>query len=138
MKDEKNIIDYKKRFCNTLVGKWTTIEGTFFMMSDFFEFEQNGKGLWLQSSGSGEQTVYFEWKIETPFIVNIMETKTEYSILGVVEESFENELDERSWITQEYEFKVIKNDCGEQVALCNIGSEHFYYATNRIGFSTNF
>ncbi len=132
MLDKTDIELYKRKFQRTLVGKWITIEGTFFLMTDTFEFFPDGKGTWIQSSGSGECVTYFDWNIDEPFVVNILETKVEY--LPDSEATEDNQEDEiKQWHKLEYDFKVISNDCGNEIALCNKDSELFYFATHRVG-----
>lgn len=136
MADKLDIELYKNRFQNSLVGKWTTIEGTFSIMSDTFEFYEDGKGIWTQSSGSGECVTYFNWKIDEPFVVNILETKVEYlPDSGTADDNQKADIEQ--WHKLEYDFKIISNDCGNEIALCNKNSELFYFAMQRIGLQKN-
>ncbi len=102
-------------------------------MSETFEFYLNGTGIWIQSSGSGDYKTYFDWKIERPFVIKILETKIEDS--SDPEPEFWDE--EAIWREFEYEFKLISNDCGNEIALCNKGSDYFYVSTQRMGYSNN-
>jgi hypothetical protein len=134
MIDKTEIELYNHKFQETLVGKWITIEGTFSMMSDTFEFFQNGQGIWIQASGSGVCKTYFDWKINEPFVINILETKVEYlpDDCNVNSDNNQDDYTDR-WNKFEYRFMEITNDCGNEIALCNKDSELFYFAMHRVG-----
>lgn len=130
LKDKLEIT--KLKYKNTLVGKWSTIEGTYFISEDFFEFHQDGTGYWKESSMSGSlKTTFFKWSIEVAYTVQIKETKVVFDDNGIIEE-FEEECE---WDIIQYDFKIITNDCGQDIALCNIDSELFYFARLRIGLT---
>lgn len=131
MLGEKDIELYNCKFQKSLVGKWISVEGSFFLMSETFEFYSDGTGIWIQFSGSGDCKTYFDWKIERPFVLQIRETKIEDG--SEDEPVFESE--DYSWREIEYKFTIISNDFGNAIALCNKGSEYFYFSQQRIGFS---
>ncbi|MBC7863704.1 MAG: hypothetical protein IAF38_12065 [Bacteroidia bacterium] len=107
---------YNRKFKSSLIGKWTSAEGTFAMMTDDFEFLENGKGTWLSSSSMGEREFKFDWREKADYTIEIREEG------------------EENWIEIEYEFKIIEHDCGKEVILCQKNSEKFYLAVTRIAF----
>lgn len=127
----KDIALYQHKFRLSLVGRWITIEGSFSLMSETFEFYSDGTGVWIQSSGSGDCKTYFDWKIEQPFVLQIRETNVVYDS----DDSPDFEYEEDAWDEFGYEFKEIANDCGHEIALCNKDEEHFYFSDQRIGYA---
>ena len=124
---------YKERFANSLVGNWSSIEGTFSLMSETIEFYPDGKGTWTESSGSGTCSTYFSWRINTPFVLEML---TEYMDDGTDEpEDQEDDDEEEKWIAIRYDFRIISNDCTKQIALCSNNSETFCGSITRIGLA---
>lgn len=117
MKDSERINLYRNRFRNSLIGKWTSAEGTFQMMEDEFNFSEDGKGTWISTSGSGEETIHFEWREKAPFTIEM------------------REVGEGNWMEINYDFKIMENDLCKEVILCQKDSNRFYLAITRVSYS---
>lgn len=50
---------YRNRFKHSLTGKWSSVEGTFSIQSDKFDFFENRNGYWLSQVGSYENKISF-------------------------------------------------------------------------------
>ena len=86
--DSEIINLYRNRFKRSLIGKWTSAEGTFPMMFDEFFFNPDGKGTWLSGSGSREYQTKFEWREKADLVIEIRE-------------------EEENWVEINYDFRVI-------------------------------
>lgn len=112
----KMIETYRERFKYSLIGTWTSDEGTFQMMQDTFVFYEDGKGVWTSLSGGDKHQIGFYWKPKSIRTIEMRETKQDH------------------WVEIKYDFKVIRHDIGETIILCEEGSDTFYWAVTRVTF----
>lgn len=111
------IIDlYRIKFKHSLVGKWATNQGTFMMQTDIFEFFKNGKGVWVSLNSGEENKLNFEWKENALLTIYIREEG------------------EEEWTEVKYDFKIVENDVGKEVILCQNNLNTFYFAVNRVSY----
>lgn len=117
MNSKNKLNTYNSKFNRSLVGKWVTIEGSFNLLTDSFEFFANGKGIWLCSGTMSSTKFNFEWRESDAFTIEI-------KLEG-----------DNIWDKIDYNFKEIETDTGNHIVLCQNGSDFFYLATTRIGYS---
>ena len=123
MNNESIINEYKSRFQHNLIGKWSTKAGTFLMMTDTFEFKADGTGIWIITSGMGEEIINFEWRTKAAFTIEFREIDDDFA-----------ETDD--WVTINYDFKLLKTDVSEAIILVQKDSNTFYLAQTQIGLLT--
>lgn len=121
MENTTLINQYKSKFQHNLIGKWSTKEGAFLMMTDIFEFKADGTGIWIIASGMGEDIINFEWKPKVAFTIEFREIDEEYDEIN-------------DWITINYDFKLLKTDVSEEVILMQGNRDTFYLAQTKIGY----
>jgi len=121
MKDSQLLNLHKTKFRHTLVGKWSSTEGTFQMMQDVFNFHLDGNGTWETFSQMlGDRKINFQWKEKAPYVIELREEG------------------EQSWVKIMYDFKIIENDVSKEVILystnSNLEKDTFYLAMTRISY----
>ncbi len=124
MKNAVLIKQYRSKFQHNLIGKWSTKAGTFLMMTDTFEFKADGTGIWIITSGMGEEVINFEWRTKAAFTIEFREIDNDFA-----------ETDD--WVTINYDFKLLKTDVSEAIILFQEDRDTFYLAQTKIGLLGN-
>ncbi|UQA59956.1 hypothetical protein [Polyangium aurulentum] len=127
-----NVIDprieqARARFARSLVGSWSTAQGTFgVMMAQHWEIRPDGSGRFVDTGvlGYPKSETRFEWRQDQPFVFELRETELIEYGPGDHADSDENdendENDDHPWVAISYDFVVIRTDVGEQIGLIDI------------------
>lgn len=131
MDNAKEIEAYRERFNRAPLGQWSTAVGTFSsMMDQVWEFYPDGTGKYTDygAFGGAQGETFFEWR-------ELADRTIEFRVTQWVEvdwDETEDEVEEdkaediegpMNWITIRYDFKVVQHDCGDEVAMYDVGQQ---------------
>jgi hypothetical protein len=126
MENDPRIEDARQRFAHSLVGRWSTAQGTFdIVMGEHWEFREDGTGRMVNtgSFGSPRGETRFEWRQSGDFEIELKmgEYVPSYPDDVVKAEDYGDEDVEDDWFRFRYHFEIIEHDCGTEVGLIGIG-----------------
>ena len=124
MKNAVLIKQYQSKFQHNLIGKWSTKAGTFLKMTDTFEFKADGTGIWIITSGMGEEIINFEWRTKAAFTIELREIDDDFA-------------ESDDWLIINYDFKLLQTDVSEAIILFQENRDTFYLAQTKIGLLGN-
>ncbi len=118
----QQIEEARRRFSRSLVGRWSTAQGTFGAVLDqHWEFHPDGTGKFTDTGpfGHPQAETSFEWRQESDFVIEFRITGATY-----FDEESSSEVDgqddpdeEEKWLTIQYTFISVPTDCGGVVGL---------------------
>lgn len=111
----------RARYARSLVGSWSTAQGTFgVMMAQHWEIRPDGSGRFIDTgySATPSSETRFEWRQDQPFVFELRETEVvEYGPVDPTDSDEGDETDDSPWIAITYDFIVVRTDVGEQIGL---------------------
>jgi len=114
---QRQITAARRSFARSLVGRWSTAQGTFDkVMGQHWEIRSNGTGRYIDSGPFGEprSETQFNWRQAQDFVFELqITTFVEYQSDFVADD------DEAPypWRAIRYDFIIVPTDCGEFVGI---------------------
>ena len=114
------IEESRRRFARSLVGRWSTAQGTFdTVMGQHWEIRPDGTGRFTYTGpfGHPRSETRFAWRQSEPFVFELR--LTDYMALEL---DYASELDDedRAWQAIRYDFVAVPTDSGLQVGLIDV------------------
>ena len=117
MEVQFRIEEARRRFAQSLVGSWSTAQGTFDMvMAEHWEVRPDGTGRFTDTGpfGHPRSETRFEWRQGEPFVFELR--LTEYVAISPDDDG-ELDDDDRKWKAVRYDFVEVPTDVGPLVGL---------------------
>jgi hypothetical protein len=120
---EAQIDEARRRFARSLVGRWTTAQGTFdAVMAQHWEIRADGTGQFTDTGPFGyiKAQTKFEWRQTEPFVFELRETEVVIDQQDSTNEPDDDDDSDCAWVPIKYDFATFTTDCGTHVGLIAI------------------
>ena len=117
---QQKIQDARSKFAQSLVGRWSTAQGTFnAVMAQHWEIRPNGTGCYTDTGpfGAPRSEMRFEWRQSNHFVFELR--LTEY-LACHPDDAIELEDTDRNWRAIRYDFMIVTTDFGTHVGLIDV------------------
>lgn len=118
---EDTVAAYREKFKDAPLGNWSTPSRyeTGPEPSVSWHFYENGQGKFVEYSGAGEYTEFFEWKSVSERCFSFRTTEIVDETGYFSEEELEEHIVEDGWVTISYDFKRI-NRLGSSIVMYQV------------------
>ncbi|MGL6073002.1 MAG: hypothetical protein ACRC8S_02450 [Fimbriiglobus sp.] len=128
MPTDPRIEDARQQFARSLVGCWSSAQGTFdIVMGKYWEFHEDGTGRAVDTGcfGHPRGETRFEWRQSADFEIELkmgeyVPSHPDDAVEAEADEGHDDEEEEDEWLRYRYDFEIIEHDCGREVALVGI------------------
>lgn len=108
---QAEIEEARRRFANSLVGRWSTSQGTFDMvMGESWEIRPDGTGSITEYAMSGTSESRFDWRQSEPF-------RFEIRLVSDDDLDTPSASEDDEWEATNYDFVAVSTDVGKVVCL---------------------